>query len=82
MSANEFVWPSLIANHSFTTSRESALPIWTGVAQTRRALPDATASDLFVRLHGTLFTSVERDVFTPTSDLKLSLFIEGATLCE
>ncbi|KZV65821.1 hypothetical protein PENSPDRAFT_655393 [Peniophora sp. CONT] len=57
---------SLIATHPFATSRESALPIWTGSAQTRRAQPDATASDLFVRLHGTLFTAVERDAFAPT----------------
>ncbi|VDC05366.1 unnamed protein product [Peniophora sp. CBMAI 1063] len=57
---------SLIATHTFTTSRESALPIWSGAAQTRRAQADATASDLFVRLHGTLFTAVERDAFAPT----------------
>src|SRR5436190_5012086 len=53
--------------HSFPTRRSSDLPL-----QAKRALPDARASDLFVRLHGMLFTNIQLDDFQPT----LSRFIE------
>jgi protein SMG6 len=58
--------------HPFTTSRESVLPIWSAALQARRALPDAHVSDLFVLLHGMLFTNIQLDDFAPT----LARFIE------
>ncbi|KIY61836.1 hypothetical protein CYLTODRAFT_203267 [Cylindrobasidium torrendii FP15055 ss-10] len=58
--------------HPFQTSRESILPIWSQPNQARRSLPDANVADLFVLLHGMLFTNVDLDAFQPT----LSRFVE------
>jgi protein SMG6 len=58
--------------HPFFTSRESILPIWSHAAQAHRSLPDAKASDLFILLHGMLFTNIQLDDFQPT----LARFIE------
>ena len=58
--------------HPFPTSRESVLPIWSHAAQARRSVPDARASELFVFLHGMLFTNILLDDFQPT----LARFIE------
>jgi protein SMG6 len=58
--------------HPFLTSRESILSIWSHAAQERRSLPDAKASDLFILLHGMLFTNIQLDDFQPT----LARFIE------
>ncbi|TFK42921.1 hypothetical protein BDQ12DRAFT_299349 [Crucibulum laeve] len=63
---------SMTTLHPFPTSRESVLPIWSHAAQARRSLPDARASDLFVFMHGMLFTNIQLDDFTPT----LARFIE------
>ncbi|KAF8123901.1 hypothetical protein EV363DRAFT_1545992, partial [Boletus edulis] len=41
---------SMTALHSFTTSRESILPIWSSTAQSRRSQPDATVSELSLLL--------------------------------
>ncbi|KAL4074508.1 hypothetical protein V8B97DRAFT_2092695 [Scleroderma yunnanense] len=57
---------SMTTLHPFSTSRESILPIWSPTAQSRRSQPDANASDLFVLLHGMLFTNIQLDDFTPT----------------
>jgi protein SMG6 len=58
--------------HPFLTSRESILSIWSHAAQARRSQPDAKASDLFILLHGMLFTNIQLDDFQPT----LARFIE------
>ena len=58
--------------HPFLTSRESILSIWSHAAQARRSVPDAKASDLFILLHGMLFTNIQLDDFQPT----LTRFIE------
>ena len=59
--------------HPFPTSRESVLPIWSPAAQARRTQPDvARVPDLFVLLHGMLFTHIQLDDFQPT----LARFIE------
>lgn len=63
---------SMTTLHPFTTSRENILPIWSLAAQARRAQPDARASELFVFLHGMLFTNIQLDDFQPT----LARFIE------
>lgn len=57
---------SLTTLHPFLTSRESVLPIWSVAAQTRRALPDAHVTELFVLIHGMLFTNIQLDDFQPT----------------
>ncbi|TFY71744.1 hypothetical protein EVG20_g1267 [Dentipellis fragilis] len=57
---------SMIVLHPFKTSRESVLPFWSPAAQARRALPDARTSDLFLLLHGMLFTNIQLDDFAPT----------------
>ncbi|KAF8416312.1 hypothetical protein L210DRAFT_3656687 [Boletus edulis BED1] len=41
---------SMTALHSFTTSWESILPIWSSTAQSRRSQPDATVSELSLLL--------------------------------
>ena len=65
--------------HPFSTSRESILPIWSSTAQSRRSQPDATVTELFVLLHGMLFTNIQLDDFAPTLSRFLErLEIEGA----
>ena len=51
--------------HPFPTSRESILPIWSLQAQARRSTPDAHTSELFVLLHGMIFTNIQLDDFLP-----------------
>ncbi|KAJ7219067.1 hypothetical protein GGX14DRAFT_589783 [Mycena pura] len=63
---------SMTTLHPFMTSRESVLPMWSASAQARRALPEAHQVDLFVLLHGMLFTNIQLDDFKPT----LARFIE------
>ncbi|KAJ7470538.1 hypothetical protein FB451DRAFT_1254044 [Mycena latifolia] len=63
---------SMTTMHPFVTSRESVLPMWSVTAQARRALPEAHLVDLFVLLHGMLFTNIQLDDFQPT----LARFIE------
>ncbi|KAJ6513896.1 hypothetical protein C8R47DRAFT_1092306 [Mycena vitilis] len=63
---------SMTTLHPFMTSRESVLPMWSASAQARRALPEAHLVDLFVLLHGMLFTNIQLDDFQPT----LARFIE------
>lgn len=59
--------------HPFPTSRESVLAIWSPAAQARRTQPDvARVPDLFLLLHGMLFTHIQLDDFQPT----LARFIE------
>ncbi|EIW85261.1 hypothetical protein CONPUDRAFT_141912 [Coniophora puteana RWD-64-598 SS2] len=70
---------SMTTLHPFSTSRESILPIWSLAAQTRRSQPDARAPELFVLLHGMLFTNIQLDDFQPTLARFLErLEIEGA----
>ena len=51
--------------HPFPTARESVLQIWAAPAQARRSQPDARVPDLFVLLHGMLFTNIQLDDFKP-----------------
>ncbi|EAU88181.2 hypothetical protein CC1G_03853 [Coprinopsis cinerea okayama7 len=67
---------SMTTLHPFSTSRENVLPIWSLAAQARRSLPDARASELFVLLHGMLFTNIQLDDFQPS----LARFIERLTI--
>lgn len=70
---------SMTTLHPFPTSRESVLPIWSSTAQSRRSQPDASASELFVLLHGMLFTNIQLDDFASTLARFLErLEIEGA----
>ena len=56
----------MIAIRPFETARESILPLWSQTAQVQRSAPDARAPELFVLLHGMLFTNIQLDDFTPT----------------
>ena len=53
----------MIAIRPFETARESVLPLWSQTAQARRSAPDARAPELFVLLHGMLFTNIQLDDF-------------------
>ena len=69
--------------HPFLTSRESILSIWSHAAQARRSVPDAKASDLFILLHGILFTNIQLDDFQLTLTRFIErLEIEGTEECE
>ncbi|KAH9028113.1 hypothetical protein EDB85DRAFT_2074672 [Lactarius pseudohatsudake] len=57
---------SMIAIRPFETARESVLPLWSQTAQARRSAPDARAPELFVLLHGMLFTNIQLDDFSST----------------
>jgi protein SMG6 len=73
----------MTALHPFSTSRESILPIWSHAAQARRSVPNAKASDLFILLHGMLFTNIQLDDFQPTlAQFIERLEIEDAEECE
>ena len=50
----------------FTTARESILALWAPSAQLRRSSPEAHVSDLFILLHGMLFTKIQLDDFQST----------------
>ncbi|KAF7322791.1 PINc domain-containing protein [Mycena chlorophos] len=63
---------SMTTLHTFMTSRESVLPMWSATAQARRAVPEARQVDLFILLHGMLFTNIQLDDFSVT----LARFIE------
>ncbi|THH08573.1 hypothetical protein EW146_g8951 [Bondarzewia mesenterica] len=67
---------SMITTHPFATSRESVLMVWSSAAQARRAAPDAHAIDLFVLLHGMLFTKIQLDGFAPM----LARFLERLSI--
>ncbi|KAJ7602470.1 hypothetical protein FB45DRAFT_1072964 [Roridomyces roridus] len=70
---------SMTTLHPFMTSRESVLPMWSPAAQARRAVPEAHLVDLFVLLHGMLFTNIQLDDFAPTLARFMELLeIEGA----
>ncbi|KDQ59481.1 hypothetical protein JAAARDRAFT_126988 [Jaapia argillacea MUCL 33604] len=65
--------------HPFQTARESVLSIWSPTAQARRSQPDARVQDLFVFLHGMLFTNIQLDDFPKTVDRFLErLDLDGA----
>ncbi|PPR00169.1 hypothetical protein CVT26_008888 [Gymnopilus dilepis] len=67
-----FLVKSTTTLHPFLSSRESVLPIWSLTEQTRGSALDARALELFVLLHGMVFTNIELDDFQPT----LARFIE------
>ena len=68
----------MITVHPFSTARESVLPLWSPQAQMRRQAPDAQISELFVLLHGMLFTNIQRDDFEGVlARFEEKLVIEG-----
>lgn len=54
---------SLTTSHPFLSARESVLPLFERELQSRRTQPDASIPDLFVHLHGILFTRIQLDDF-------------------
>ncbi|CCM02870.1 uncharacterized protein FIBRA_04983 [Fibroporia radiculosa] len=74
---------SMIAIHPFTTSRESILQLWSPSAQMRRQAPDADLTELFVLLHGMLFTNIQLDDFRVVLDrFEEKLYIEEGAVVE
>ena len=71
---------SLVVTHQYSTSRESLLPLFDSALQSQRSLPEATAMDLFVRLHGMLFTKIDLDNFTPVMSRFMERLEEDARL--
>ena len=69
---------SMTTLQPFTTARESVLALWSPSAQLRRSSPEAHVSDLFILLHGMLFTNIQLDDFQPT----LSRFLERLQIQE
>ena len=54
---------SMVVFHPFSTARESVLAMWSLAAQVRRPVPDACLPELFVLLHGVLFTNIQFNDF-------------------
>ncbi|GAA6004372.1 uncharacterized protein JCM10292_001450 [Rhodotorula paludigena] len=54
---------SLTAAHPYLSARESILPLFEDEHQARRTQPDVTKAELFVHLHGMLFTKISLDDF-------------------
>ncbi|OCF36801.1 hypothetical protein I316_01397 [Kwoniella heveanensis BCC8398] len=71
---------SLTVTHEFPTSRESILPLFDSALQSKRSLPDATANDLFIRLHGMLFTKISLDDFPSVMSRFMERLEEDASL--
>ncbi|KAG2034408.1 hypothetical protein BDR03DRAFT_1013462 [Suillus americanus] len=67
-------------SRTFSTSRESILPIWSSTAQLRRSQPDTHAPELFVLLHGMLFTNIQLDDFSLTLSFRLALELSSSML--
>lgn len=67
---------SMTTLHSFATSRESILPLFSPEAQQKRSLPDASMIDLYLFLQGMLFTHIQLDDFLPS----LGRFMERLAL--
>ena len=57
---------SMTTLQPFTTARESILALWSPSAQLRRSSPEAHVPDLFILLHGMLFTNIQLDDFQST----------------
>ncbi|WVR07097.1 hypothetical protein IAU60_004136 [Kwoniella sp. DSM 27419] len=71
---------SLSVTHEFPTSRESILPLFDSALQSQRSLPEATAMDLFLRLHGMLFTKISLDDFSAVMSRYMERLEEDASL--
>ncbi|KAH9445831.1 hypothetical protein Pst134EB_023664 [Puccinia striiformis f. sp. tritici] len=66
---------SLTAAHPYLPARESILPFFEQEHQARRSRPEVSINDLFVHLHGMLFTKIQLDDF----DSELARFMERLT---
>jgi protein SMG6 len=66
---------SLTAAHPYLSARESILPLFEDEHQARRTQPDVTKAELFVHLHGMLFTKISLDDFEEC----LARFLERLT---
>ncbi|WVQ99451.1 hypothetical protein IAU59_006586 [Kwoniella sp. CBS 9459] len=71
---------SMTVTHEFPTSRESILPLFDSALQSQRSLPEATAHDLFIRLHGMLFTKISLDDFSAVMSRYTERLEEDASL--
>jgi protein SMG6 len=71
---------SLTVTHAFESARESILPLFDSALQSQRSLPEATAMDLFVRLHGMLFTRIQLDDLPTVMSRFLERLEEDASL--
>ncbi|EJD53809.1 hypothetical protein AURDEDRAFT_180216 [Auricularia subglabra TFB-10046 SS5] len=67
---------SMTALHPFSTARESVQGLFGAAVTSKRLLPEAKAADLFVVLHGMLFTHIQLDDF----DTVLARFLEKLQL--
>jgi protein SMG6 len=68
----------MITFNAFATSREAILAVWSPAAQSRRQQPEASLSDLFVLLHGMIFTNIQMDDFQRVlARFEEKLIIEG-----
>jgi len=56
----------MITTHPFETAHESVLPLWSQTVQAQRSAPDARVPELFMFLHGMLFTNIQLDNFSAT----------------
>ncbi|KAG0142488.1 hypothetical protein CROQUDRAFT_233492 [Cronartium quercuum f. sp. fusiforme G11] len=54
---------SLTASRPYLPARESVLPFFESEHQARRTRPEVSITDLFVHLHGMLFTKIQLDDF-------------------
>ncbi|KAH8917929.1 hypothetical protein BT69DRAFT_1226204 [Atractiella rhizophila] len=57
---------SLTASHPYVSAKESILPLFEKENQARRSFADVSKVDLFIKLHGMLFTKIALDDFPAT----------------
>lgn len=78
---NEY-FDSLTASHPYVSARESILPLFEDELQARRTQPDVSAVELFVHLHGMLFTKISLDDFDDGLERFLERLREETCLVE
>ncbi|SCV69696.1 BQ2448_1090 [Microbotryum intermedium] len=71
---------SLTATHPYVSARESILPLFEEEHQTRRTQSDVSKAELFVHLHGMLFTKISLDDFDETLGRLLEKFREESVV--
>ncbi|ODN82049.1 hypothetical protein L202_02369 [Cryptococcus amylolentus CBS 6039] len=71
---------SMIVTHAYTQTRENILPLFDSALQSQRSLPEATAIDLYLHLHGMIFTRISLDLFDDVKSRFMERLDEDASL--
>ncbi|WVQ72499.1 hypothetical protein IAR50_002054 [Cryptococcus sp. DSM 104548] len=71
---------SMIVTHEYAQTRENILPLFDSALQSQRSLPEATAIDLYLHLHGMIYTRISLDLFDDVMSRYMERLEEDASL--